>query len=153
MAREPIPTWYFALVVVRLGRRILLVHERKHGQGWYLPAGRVEPGETLVEGALREVYEESGIPVVLEGILRVEHSPSADGRARCRVFFLARPADDTPPLAGPNEHSLEARWVTVEELDTLPLRGGEVRQVFDHVLRGGPVYPIALIASEGTPWG
>jgi phosphatase NudJ len=42
MSREPIPTWYFALVVVVSGDRFLRVHERKHGQLWYLPAGRVE---------------------------------------------------------------------------------------------------------------
>ena len=42
MPREAIPTWFFAIVVVRRGDRFLLVHERKHGQLWYLPAGRVE---------------------------------------------------------------------------------------------------------------
>ena len=34
MPRNPIPTWFFALVVVRKGERFLLVHEAKHGQGW-----------------------------------------------------------------------------------------------------------------------
>jgi phosphatase NudJ len=34
MSREAIPTWCFALAIVRLGRRFLLVHERKHGQRW-----------------------------------------------------------------------------------------------------------------------
>ena len=34
------------MAVVRLGRRFLVVRERKHGQGWYLPAGRVEAGES-----------------------------------------------------------------------------------------------------------
>ena len=48
LARDPIATWFFAVVVVRLDDRFLLVHERKHGQLWYLPAGRAEPGETLV---------------------------------------------------------------------------------------------------------
>src|SRR5207244_8580287 len=90
MPRDPIPTWFFALVVVRKGDRFLLVHERKHGQLWYLPAGRVEPGETLADGALRETLEETGVRVRLEGILRVEHSPSPNG-ARCRVFFTASP--------------------------------------------------------------
>ena len=54
MSRLPIPTWFFVLVVVRRGEQFLLVHERKHGQLWYLPAGRVEPGETFVEAAVRE---------------------------------------------------------------------------------------------------
>ncbi|MCA9712212.1 MAG: NUDIX domain-containing protein, partial [Myxococcales bacterium] len=71
MARVPLPTWTFALVVVRLGPRFLLVHERKHGGGWYLPAGRVEPGETIAAAAIRETREEAGIPIVLDGILRV----------------------------------------------------------------------------------
>src|SRR4051812_25175444 len=66
MAREPIPTWFFALVVVRKGDRFLLVQEHEHGQLWYLPAGRVEPGEGLCAAALRETLEESGVPVVLE---------------------------------------------------------------------------------------
>jgi 8-oxo-dGTP pyrophosphatase MutT (NUDIX family) len=69
MAREPIPTWSFALVLVRLSRRFLLVHERKHGQLWYLPAGRVEPGETFAAAAHRETREEAGIDIVLEGVV------------------------------------------------------------------------------------
>ena len=100
MPRDPIPTWYFALVVVRQGNRFLLVHERKHGQGWYLPAGRVEPGEPLTQAAVRETQEETGVPVVLDGVLRVEHSPHSDGTARLRVFFVAHPKRDVPPKIG-----------------------------------------------------
>src|SRR5262249_43024505 len=116
MPREPIPTWFFALVVVRQGDEFLVVRERKHGQLWYLPAGRAEPGETLAEAARRETLEETGVPVVLEGLLRLEHTPM-DGAARVRALFLARPADDTPPKAAPDEHSLEAAWVTLAGLD------------------------------------
>jgi phosphatase NudJ len=152
VAREPIPTWGFALVVARLGRRILLVHERKHGQGWYLPAGRVEPGETFPVAARRETLEETGVPVTLEGVLRVEHTPSRDGTARLRVFYLARPTDDTPPRGTPNEHSLEARWVALEELQDLSLRGEEVRELLLHVLHGGVAWPLTVLTPEGAPW-
>jgi phosphatase NudJ len=69
MPRAPIPTWFFALVVVRQGDRFLLVHEAKHGQGWCVPAGRVEPGESLFDAAVRETLEETGVPVVLDGVL------------------------------------------------------------------------------------
>ena len=96
MARTPIPTWCFSLVVVRLGHRFLLVHERKHGQHWYLPAGRVEPGETFTEAAIRETREEAGIDVIPEGIIRIEHGPTTQG-ARMRAIFVARPRDDSPP--------------------------------------------------------
>ncbi len=61
----PMPgvTWCFALMVVRLEDRFLVVHEAKHGQRWYLPAGRVEPGETFAEAAARETLEEAGVVV------------------------------------------------------------------------------------------
>lgn len=147
MAREPIPTWYFALVVVRLGQRFLVVHERKHGQLWYLPAGRVELGETLVEAAVRETREEAGIDIIVEGILRVQHTPDARG-ARVRVVFVARPASDAPPKQEPDAESLGAAWVSLDELARLPLRGDEVRELFAYVADGGAVYPLGLLGSE-----
>lgn len=151
MAREPIPTWCFAVVVVRRGDQFLLVHERKHGQLWYLPAGRVEPGETFELAALRETREETGIPVRVLGILRVEHSPSASG-ARMRVVFLAEPIDGTPPKSEPDEESLGASWVRLEELASHPLRGEEVRELFAYVAENGPVYPLSVLQPEGMPY-
>src|SRR5947209_16673849 len=106
MSRKAIPTWFFSLVVVRDGDRFLAVRETKHGQFWYLPAGRAEPGETLAEAALRETLEETGVPVVLEGLLKLQHTPTRDS-ARVRALFLGRPADDRPPKTTADEHSLE----------------------------------------------
>ena len=80
MPREPIPTWFFVKVVVRQGDQFLLVQERRFNQPWHLPAGRAELGETLAAAALRETLEEAGVPIVLDGLLRVEHSPLTDRR-------------------------------------------------------------------------
>jgi phosphatase NudJ len=145
--RTPIPTWCFAVVVVHKGERVLTVHERKHGQLWYLPAGRVEPGETFAQAALRETFEEAGIPILLEGVLRVEHTPHPDG-SRMRVIFRAVPLDDTPPKSVPDEESLEARWVTLEELAALPLRGANLLRLFEWALQA-PVAPMELFGDEG----
>ncbi|MCB9745636.1 MAG: NUDIX domain-containing protein [Alphaproteobacteria bacterium] len=139
MSRKPIPTWTFALVVVRKGDRFLVVHERKHGQRWFLPAGRVEPGESLVVGAMREALEETGVPVVIDGLLRVEYAPRT-GDAWMRFVFTGSPADDTPP--GPTEDSLDARWATLEEIEALPLRGPDVLEILYAVRGGAPVLPI-----------
>jgi phosphatase NudJ len=148
----PAPTYAFALVVVRLGHRFLLTQERKHGELWYLPAGRVEPGETIFSAAHRETLEETGVPIDLAGILRIEHSPQSDGGGRLRVFFLAYPKDDTQPKQVPDRESLRAAWVSVEELAGYPLRSDEVREVLTRVKNGGPVYPLALLCPEGSSW-
>jgi phosphatase NudJ len=152
VARKPIPTWCFVLVAVHLEGHFLVVHERKHGQLWYLPAGRVEPGESLIAAAERETLEETGVSVAITGIVRLEHSPRTDGTARLRVVFTARPRGDITPKSEPDEHSLEAAWVTLRDLDRMPLRGEDVKQIFEYVARNGPVYPLDLITAEGAPW-
>jgi len=147
MSRDPIATWCFALVVVRRGDRFLVVHETKHGQLWYLPAGRVEPGETFPEAAVRETLEETGVPVRLDGIVRIEHTP-VGATARLRCVFSAVPIDDTPPKSIADEHSLEAKWVTLAELDRLPLRGNDVRELFAAVENGAPIAPMSILDRE-----
>ena len=39
---------------------------------WYLPAGRMEPGEDITEAARREVLEETGLEIDLTTLLLVE---------------------------------------------------------------------------------
>ncbi len=154
MPRDPIPTWFYALTVVRrpADGRLLLVQEASHGNHWYVPAGRVEAGETLADAAVRETLEEGGIRVRLTGVLRVEHTPRPEG-ARVRAIFLAEPADDAPPKSVPDGESLQARWVTPGELGGYDLRGAEVRAMFDYVAAGGAVCPLSVLAAEGEPAG
>lgn len=146
-SRDPIPTWFFALVVVRKGDQYLLVHERKFEQTWFLPAGRVEPGETFAEAARRETLEETGVPITLTGVLRIEHSP-AQSTSRMRIIYLAEPADDTKPKSVPDEESLGAEWVRRSELGRYPLRSEIVRELIEYLESGGTVYPLTLVGSE-----
>ena len=39
---------------------------------WYLPAGRMEPGEEITEAAIREVKEETGLDFEPSTLLSVE---------------------------------------------------------------------------------
>jgi phosphatase NudJ len=147
MARTPTPTWFFALAIVRLGPRFLLTREVKYGASWSLPGGRVEPGETLTRACVREVLEETGVPVTLDGIYRIEHTASPD-RARVRVVYAATPRDDTPPKITADEESLGAAWVTLEEIAKLPLRGSDLRALLESVAAGRQIYPLELIDGE-----
>lgn len=48
----------------RQGKEVLLVRQFRYAAGrymWELPAGRVDPGESLLTGAKRELQEETGI--------------------------------------------------------------------------------------------
>jgi 8-oxo-dGTP pyrophosphatase MutT (NUDIX family) len=151
MAREPIETWFFVLVVVRKDDKFLLIQEKKFGQTWYLPAGRVEASEKLTAAALRETLEESGVPIALDGILRIEHTPIGKS-ARLRVVYVGHPVDDTPPISTPNGEALQARWVTLEDAKKLPLRGFDVVEILQWVEGGATVYPLSLIIREDASY-
>lgn len=143
MARDPIPTWCFSLVVVRQGHRFLLAQERKYDQSWSIPGGRVEPGETFAEAAVREVLEETAVPVRLDGILRLEHS--VRDVCRMRVIFIGTPIDDTPPKTVPDEESLGAAWLTLDEVRTRDIRGSQLVGLLQDVLHGHQVHPLHLM--------
>jgi 8-oxo-dGTP diphosphatase len=62
--------------VVTDGDRVLLARLSWPDAGlWTLPGGGVELDETVEEGAVREVREETGYDVVVEGLLGIR-SPS-----------------------------------------------------------------------------
>ncbi|HEY5922105.1 MAG TPA: NUDIX domain-containing protein [Kofleriaceae bacterium] len=147
MSRAPIPTWYFAMVVVRRGHRFLLTQEQKYGSTWSIPGGRVEPGESIVQAAQREVLEETGVPVRIDGILRIEHAAS-DNTARVRVLFVGTPIDDTEPKTVADEESLGAAWLTIDEVRTRKLRGAELRALLESVEAGRQVYPLDLLGQR-----
>eukprot|EP01083_Nonionella_stella_P105213 302531_1 len=138
----------FALVVVRHpDGRFLLVQEFA-SVGFWLPGGRVDPGETLCEAAIRETKEEAGIDVELTGILTMEFTPCA-GYARLRVIFFGVPRDDEQlPKSIPDYESAGACWATVDDLGTVPLRGSEPVEWFSHVSRGEVVHPLSLLVEK-----
>jgi 8-oxo-dGTP pyrophosphatase MutT (NUDIX family) len=150
MPRAPLPTWYFALVVVRRGHRFLLTQEQKYGGTWSIPGGRVEPGESLENAAVREVFEETGVPVQLDGILRVEHTAGTRDNDTCRmrVLYAGTPIDDTAPKTSADEESLGAAYLTLDEIRKLPLRGAELCALLESVASGRQIFPLDLLGPE-----
>jgi ADP-ribose pyrophosphatase YjhB (NUDIX family) len=77
---------------------------------WTLPAGYLEHGETLAEGAAREAWEEAQAEIALDGILGV-FTISRIGQVQ--VIFRARFATSGAPCFSPGPESLEValfRW-------------------------------------------
>ncbi|UCD23362.1 MAG: NUDIX hydrolase, partial [Gemmatimonadota bacterium] len=78
------------------------------------------------------------------------HLPLKKDHARLRVVFAAHCENEGEQLGGAD--SLQARWITVEQLRSLDLRGDEVRGLLEYMAAGGQVFPLTVLGREGTPY-
>jgi ADP-ribose pyrophosphatase YjhB (NUDIX family) len=95
--------WGVGALVTHEGRA-LLVREGSKASDWVLPGGKLEAGERHAEGAAREVYEETGVEVVVEDLLAVSEQTfvhAEDGRSFEYYFatFGATPVGDPAATA------------------------------------------------------
>ncbi|WP_026925982.1 NUDIX hydrolase [Granulicoccus phenolivorans] len=104
------------------GRVLLVRRGREPGKGlWSVPGGKAEPGETAAEAAGRETLEETGLRVRVGAQLWVVEIPTGDGGVY-EVHDFAAEVLGGDLRAG--DDADDARWVTPEELETLPLTDG-----------------------------
>lgn len=147
----------FALAIVRnpFTQKWLAVNET-NGRGWWVPGGCVERGETFEAACLRECRDSAGIRVALKGILKVDHSVSNDV-CRMRVIYYCEPTSQQEAnnfKTMPDAESLEARWVSVNELLLLAngnpgLRGRELLNWAIYLENNGHVMPLEIFGEEG----
>ena len=114
--------------VVYEGPRVLLI-KRKYppNEGrWALPGGLVELGERVQDAVVREIKEETGLEVVLKGLLDVATDIHLDERSRPKyhyvlVDYLAHRVRGKVRL---NAESSAFGWFTVEQARRLDMSEG-----------------------------
>ncbi|HEX4872758.1 MAG TPA: NUDIX hydrolase [Nevskiaceae bacterium] len=139
--------------VVERGGRFLMVEEAINGQHVFnQPAGHWEPGETLFEGAVREVREETGWRVRLSGFIGVyEWQPETLPYPFLRLCFAAE-ALGAEPAAVLDSGIIAAHWLRHEEIVALGprLRSPAVlRSLEDY--RAGQVHSLNLVRHLSPP--
>jgi 8-oxo-dGTP pyrophosphatase MutT (NUDIX family) len=146
-SKDPVELYAFGLIVCQRHSdgKFLLVHEVANW-GWWLPGGRLDPGENPLTAAVRETKEEGGIDVKVTGLLSIQYSSIHSSYTRMRFIFYAIPVDEEQePKQIPDYESIGAAWVTYDELAQLPLRGSEPAVWFKYVIDGGTIHPISLL--------
>jgi 8-oxo-dGTP diphosphatase len=104
-------------------RELIVIHRRRH-RDWTLPKGKVQPGESWVQCAIREVKEETGFDVEIE-------SPAGwvcyDTGEITKVvrFWNMRPVGESQFQS--SEEVMSVHWLTPQEaLEQLDHEGERV---------------------------
>lgn len=92
---------------------------------WGLPGGYLDLNETLAEGVLRELKEETGWEGEVVSFFRINSDPYVknEDRQNVRVEFLVKPIRQS---GTPDQESSEIAWFSEEELPPPEL------SAFDH---------------------
>jgi 8-oxo-dGTP pyrophosphatase MutT (NUDIX family) len=69
------PTKSASVVVLSADGQEVLLHKREDFRVWALPGGRIEPGETWEDAAVREAYEETGYRIVVDRFIGEYSAP------------------------------------------------------------------------------
>lgn len=113
---------------------------RRADNGLYaIPGGALEIGETLSQAVRREVMEETGVAVVVTGLIGVYSDPEhviefADGEVR-QEFSICFRADPVGGELRTSDESTEVLWVDPDDLDSLDIHPS-VRLRIRHGLEG-----------------
>lgn len=121
-------TYIVAVVIFNEADELLLIQEAKKSCAgkWYVPAGRMEKGETIVEAAVREVHEETGLHVKITTLLAVE---SASGSWFRFVLTGDITGGELKTPTRADQESLQAKWIG--NLDEVTLRSQDILTIIE----------------------
>ncbi len=90
---------------------------------WVMPGGKIEPGEPITAALKREVLEEVGLDVHVEGLVDIyEVTPSSEHSTHFVIlYYLASPKSEELAF---NEEISEVVWADQKRLSTLEVTKG-----------------------------
>jgi 8-oxo-dGTP pyrophosphatase MutT (NUDIX family) len=161
-------------VIVQSEDCILLCPPAEEADGWLCPGGGLEPNETLAECAVREVGEETGLQIDLQGIaflrewvvpkyaspaaaamIKPLHAPVAsDGTGFClEVFYYATTREPLPGTRPEHPEFAGFQWIPLERVPNMPVWPAELKWFCRRLLGGKPSPQISsFVAALNSPW-
>lgn len=96
-----------------------LLLEYQTNDHWSFPKGHVEPGETELATALREVKEETGLDIIIDDSIRYSFSYIIQDRNIDKevVIFPARLKNPAQPLLKQDSEISELHWVPFAKVE------------------------------------
>jgi 8-oxo-(d)GTP phosphatase len=128
---------------------VALIHRPRYDD-WSLPKGKLGPGESEIEGAIREVLEETGLRVRLGRPLgETRYQKRSGGAMRPKVVrYWAMRAEDGGSFSA-NREVDELRWVSLDDARSL-LTHERDRQIVDRFVHGPQLAGTVLLVRHAS---
>lgn len=127
------------VIVIDDAGRLLMIR-RTDNDNWAVPGGAIDLGESMIDAAVRETIEETGIVCEITGIdgiytdpRHVIHYTSNDEvRQEFSIVLKGRPTGGEPT---PSSESSEVHWVEPDAVGDLQMHRS-MRARIEHYLKG-----------------
>lgn len=124
-------------VVLNEQRELLVVSERyrrdKSRPYWKLPGGALHPGEHLVDGVVREVFEETGVRAEFDALVcfRHQHGYRYD---KSDIYFVCRLHPTSTEIIKEEDEIDACEWMPVQDYLSSEYVGGFNKQIVQAAL-------------------
>lgn len=126
----------FAVVRDSTGR--ILLARRADTLNWELPGGKVELGESALDAVVREVAEETGVKISVNGVSGIYTDPGhvmvyATGEVRQQYAICVHAAPVSGEARADNDEMINVAWIGLDDLPLLPIHPA-MRLRIDHAV-------------------
>ena len=143
----PTRPWVGVGVVIFKDDKVLLVRRAKppRAGSWSIPGGMQELGETAAQAGIREVCEETGITVAIDGLIDIIDVivPEDDGRIRTHYTLIDYHAHWLAGEPQAADDVSDARWVPLDKLTDYGIWSETLRVINESATARGLLPPAA----------
>jgi len=116
-------------ILIEDGKLLLVKQRLKSGREWSLPGGKLERGESLGQGLIREMKEETGLDVAIDRLLYL--CDGADNTLLHITFLLRRTGGELrlPDNSREDNPITDVQFIPIDELTSLGFSPEFVRRI------------------------
>ena len=115
-SKTNMPTQGSTVVILNPKTQEVLLHKREDFRVWSLPGGKIEPGESWEDAAIRETFEETGYRIAIDRLVGEYHRPQLPGGGNVTYVALGHVIDPDAATERPGWETVEVRWFPVDAL-------------------------------------